>query len=199
MHQNRLCFFSNNLCWYDTLQCCHKERDDVSNHRRLDCLLHRLFRRRSKKTSKLRVTCMWGEPPVTGGFPSQRVSYAENISIWWRHDDVPKMYSIKFTSMQCVLRHIHMVCDCVHHFRSVQVVIHLCVSNYHSHWGNHTIAASATEEALGPFSMEMGFPILERWHLYIEKKKTFANMGIHRYIRPRGNKAKQITKIMYTF
>ena len=32
------------------------EPDGVSNHRRLDCLLKRLFRRRSKKTSKLRVT-----------------------------------------------------------------------------------------------------------------------------------------------
>ena len=34
----------------------HNERDGVSNHQRLDCLLSRLFRRRSKKTSKLRVT-----------------------------------------------------------------------------------------------------------------------------------------------
>ena len=26
-----------------------------------------------------------GDPPVTGGFPSQRASDAENVSIWWRH------------------------------------------------------------------------------------------------------------------
>ena len=25
-----------------------------------------------------------GNPPVTGGFPSQRTSNAENVSIWWR-------------------------------------------------------------------------------------------------------------------
>ena len=25
--------------------------------------------------------------PVTGGFPSQGASNAENISIWWRHHD----------------------------------------------------------------------------------------------------------------
>ena len=31
-------------------------RDSVSNHQPHDCLLNRLFRRRSKKTSKLRVT-----------------------------------------------------------------------------------------------------------------------------------------------
>ena len=33
----------------------HNERDSVSNHQPHDCLLNRLFRRRSKKTSKLRV------------------------------------------------------------------------------------------------------------------------------------------------
>ena len=26
-----------------------------------------------------------GNPPVTGGFPSQRASNAENVSIWWCH------------------------------------------------------------------------------------------------------------------
>ena len=47
--------------------------------------LNRLFRRRSKKTSKLRVTGLCsGNSSVTGGFPSQRASNAENVSIWWR-------------------------------------------------------------------------------------------------------------------
>ena len=44
---------------------------------------------RSKKTSMLRVTGLYeGNPPVTGGFPSQRASNAENVSIWWRHHDL---------------------------------------------------------------------------------------------------------------
>ena len=34
----------------------HNVRDGVSNHQSHDCLLNRLFRRRSKKTSELRVT-----------------------------------------------------------------------------------------------------------------------------------------------
>ena len=43
-------------------------------------------RRRSKKTSKLRVTGLCeGNSTVTGEFPSQRASNAENVSIWWRH------------------------------------------------------------------------------------------------------------------
>ena len=41
----------------------HNECDGVSNHRRLDCLFNRLFRRRSKKTSKLRVTGLFEENP----------------------------------------------------------------------------------------------------------------------------------------
>ena len=39
-----------------SLQWRHNGRDSVSNHQPHDCLLNRLFRRRSKKTSKLRVT-----------------------------------------------------------------------------------------------------------------------------------------------
>ena len=43
-------------------------------------------RRRSKKTLKLCVTGLCeGNSPVTGEFPAQRASNAENISIWWRH------------------------------------------------------------------------------------------------------------------
>ena len=50
------------------------------------CLLKRLFRRRSKKTSKFRFTGLCGgNSPVTGEFPAQRASNAENVSIWWRH------------------------------------------------------------------------------------------------------------------
>ena len=38
------------------LQWRHNDHDSVSNHQLRGCLLNRLFRRRSKKTSKLRVT-----------------------------------------------------------------------------------------------------------------------------------------------
>ena len=64
----------------------HNERDSVSNHQPHDCLRNRLFRRRSKKTSKLRLTglCV-GKSPGTDEFPAQMASYAENVSIWWRH------------------------------------------------------------------------------------------------------------------
>ena len=58
----------------------------VSNHQPHDCLLNRLFKRRSQKTSKLRVTglCV-GNSPGTGEIPTQRASDAENVSISWHH------------------------------------------------------------------------------------------------------------------
>ena len=61
-----------------SLQWRHNELDGVTHHRRLGCLLDRLFRRRSKKTSQLRVTVLCeGNSPVNGEFPAQKASNAE--------------------------------------------------------------------------------------------------------------------------
>ena len=52
------CVLAFSLLWR------HNEHDSVSNHQPRGCLLDRLFRRRSKKTSKLRVTglCVGNSP-----------------------------------------------------------------------------------------------------------------------------------------
>ena len=69
-----------------TLQWRHGGRNGVSNHQPHDCLHNRLFRRRSKKTSKFCIAGLYvGNSPVTGEFPAQRTSNAENVSIWRRH------------------------------------------------------------------------------------------------------------------
>ena len=61
----------------------HNGRDGVSNHQPHDCLLNRLFRCESKKTSRLHVTGLCaGNSPVTGEFPAQRANNAENALIW---------------------------------------------------------------------------------------------------------------------
>ena len=73
-------FFGQSLRWR------HNDHAGVSNHQPHGCLLNRLFRRKSKKISKLRVTGLCaGNSPGTGEFPAQMASYAENVSIWWRH------------------------------------------------------------------------------------------------------------------
>ena len=82
--------YSSSAMLYETLSLRwrHNELDSVSNHQPRECLLSRLFGRRSKKTSKLRVTGLCaGNSPGTGEFPAQRASNAENVSIWWRHHD----------------------------------------------------------------------------------------------------------------
>ena len=61
------------ICLSRTSQWCHNGLDSVSNHQPHDCLHSRLFRRRSKKAS------------MTGEFPAQMASNADNVSIWWRH------------------------------------------------------------------------------------------------------------------
>ena len=69
------------------LQWRHNGHNGISNHQLHDCLLNRLFRRRSKKTSKLRVTGLCaGKSPLTGEFPAQMASNAASASIWWRHN-----------------------------------------------------------------------------------------------------------------
>ena len=69
-----------------TSQWRHNERDGVSNHQCVDGLFIRLFRSRSKKTSKLRDTGLReGNSPGTVEFPPQRAGNAENVSIWCCH------------------------------------------------------------------------------------------------------------------
>ena len=66
----------------------HDECNGISNHWRLDCFLNPFFRRKSKKTSKLHVTGLCkGNSLETSEFRTQRVSNAENVSIWWCHHD----------------------------------------------------------------------------------------------------------------
>ena len=75
-----------------TSQWRHNEHDGVSNHQPHDCLLNSLFRCRSKKISKLRVTGLCeGNSSMTGEFSAQRASDAENVSILWRHHNINQM------------------------------------------------------------------------------------------------------------
>ena len=80
------------LAVQETLQWRHNGLNGVSNHQPHHCLLNCSFGCRSKKTAKFRVTSLYaGNWPVTGEFPAQRASDAENVSIWWRyHEDSTK-------------------------------------------------------------------------------------------------------------
>ena len=80
-----------------TLRWRHNEHDGVLNHQPHDCLFNRLFRRRSQKTSKLRVTGLCeGNSPVTGEFLAQRASNEEVflhlMTSSWSDGEHPKVF-----------------------------------------------------------------------------------------------------------
>ena len=89
-----------------SLQWPHNGHDSVANHQPHDCLLNRLFRRSSKKISKLRVTGLCaGNSPETGEFPAQMASDAENVSIWWRHHEHVEKSTRTDSTKQSKARH----------------------------------------------------------------------------------------------
>ena len=85
------------------LQWRHDGCEGVSNHQPQGCLLNRSFRRRSKKTSKFLITglCV-GNSLVTGEFPAQMASDADNVSIWWRHHVLAGLWHV-FVAELCLI------------------------------------------------------------------------------------------------
>ena len=86
-----------------TLRWRHNDLDGVSDHQPHGCLLNRLFRRRSKKTSKLRVTglCVGNSPhkgPVTRNmFPFDDVIMICGILflLWWYYQFIAEPHFIQ--------------------------------------------------------------------------------------------------------
>ena len=77
---------TNSLHWL------HNDHDGVSNHQSHGCLLNRLFKRRSKKTLKLRVTglCVGNSPgPVNSPHkgPVTRKMFPFDDVIMWHHNN----------------------------------------------------------------------------------------------------------------
>ena len=118
------------------LQWRHNERDCVSNHQPHEYLLKRLFRRRSKKSSKLRVTGLCaGISPVTGEFPAQRASNAENVSIWSRHHDFVITHTHIYTHMYIyIYTYMYIDLPCVYVVLNLYAVARIPVIYANSHW-----------------------------------------------------------------
>ena len=90
---------------YTPLQWRHNAQGGVSNNQPYDCLLNRLFRRRSKKPSKLRVTGLCaGNSPVTDEFNAQRASNAGNVSILMTSscNEISERFSAPFLISLCL-------------------------------------------------------------------------------------------------
>ena len=147
-----------------TLQWRYNERDGVSNHLLHDCLLNRLSRRRSMKTSKVRVTglCV-GNSLVTGEFPTHRASNAENetfteLLCMAPKIRIPRNWRLSITEIQnsCPC-HIHLRLYIAVTSHMLQNMKKLCFSIYHDkdpggnsqslllHW-SHTVFLSMNKK-----------------------------------------------------
>ena len=122
---------------HGTLWWHHNGCNSISNHQPHDCLLSRLYRRRSKKTSKLRVTglCV-GNSPGTGEFPPQMASNAENVSIWWHHNgnNNGKTQIISHGALSIILTEFQTMChNCLS--KSEQCSTKISYNSVNSHRG----------------------------------------------------------------
>ena len=129
-------WYKPTLIWM-ALRWRHNGHDGVSNHQPNECLLNRLFRRRSKKPSKLRVTglCV-GNSSGTGEFPAQMASNAENVPIWWRHHGTNNIHHAAstvphFQKMYLVINRRHSVqCYQIFHWQECLIVMANCPEGY---------------------------------------------------------------------
>ena len=69
------------------LQWCHNGRLNMASQiTSLTIVYSTVYSGADQRKYQICVTGLWaGKSPVTGEFPSQRASNAENVSIWWRH------------------------------------------------------------------------------------------------------------------
>ena len=106
-------FFTHFMTFGTSIRWCHNGLDSISNHQPHDCLLNRLFRHRSKKTSKLRVTglCAVNSPhkwPLT-----RKMTSSCTMSYHWVITNAPVS--------KCVQAHV--VHACMHQHGCMYVVI----------------------------------------------------------------------------
>ena len=103
-----MCLCHINHYELNALQGRHNERDGVSNNQLHDCLLKRLSRRKSKTTSKLRVTALCaGNSSVTGEFPAHKRPVTRKI---FPFDHVIMVLHIK-TKPNKNMRIVHLTCS----------------------------------------------------------------------------------------
>ena len=96
-------FWNTCLCCSVQLQWRHNERDGVSNYRPFDCFLYIFFQAQIKENLKAsRHWPLWGEPPLTSSFSSQRASNAEMFPFDGVITFVAKHVQLAFDSIECL-------------------------------------------------------------------------------------------------
>ena len=81
-----------------SIQWRHNEHDGATNHQPHECLLKVRIKENIKAP---RHWPLWGNSSVSGEFPAQRASNAENVSIWWRHHYIQFYKDIAMQTCTC--------------------------------------------------------------------------------------------------
>ena len=149
----------------------HNGRGNVSNHQPHNCLINRLFRRKSKKTSKLRVTGLCtGNSPGTGEFAAQMASNAQNVSIWWRHHESKGMITCDVLSNRagfyliCHLEYLLDICfmENLRYFSRPRLTFVWCISiDVPADGGLKSLGARASVSKIVYYKVL--YSILEQW------------------------------------
>ena len=95
-----------------------------------------------KKTSKIRVTGLCeGNSQVTGSFPVQRGSNAENVSIWWHHHDKRNLRyrSIVTYVSEATYTHVYENCSFLGFCEVLWYAVFFTIQ-WSSHWGREKMA-----------------------------------------------------------
>ena len=123
---------------------------------------------RTKKTSMLRNTgLLWREPPVTGGFPSQKANNVESV----RHDSDEHMISF-CVDTSLASAYMHVCLFTINWFASQQSwwLTHwdmgaiICVIELCHHWQHRTCKSHSSQQktSSGPF-YQHGLTLISAW------------------------------------
>ena len=166
---------------YKSLHWRHNDHDSVSNHQPHDCLLNRLFRRRSKKTSKLCVTglCVGNSPgpvnsPHKGPVTRKMVPFDDVIMMPSSQNGVRLHNEISFTGMTTFLYRIRSLdASPIYSFVLHYVIWDICILNTLRPRQN---CRYIPDDIFNQFSwMKMyGFRLRFHWSLFLRVQLTIS-------------------------
>ena len=132
----------------------------------------------SRRRSKLRATGLCERnSPVTGEFPAQRASNAENVSIWWRHHgkEHQRMSSVRTIEGHMVPHRVPVTCQ---NIKSVYCNSRFCVVMTIGDWINFLKGLSLdTVNRIDNNNLQ---PFLESRCLFYKKRIAGPSLGLIR-------------------
>ena len=134
-----------------------------------------------------------GEFTGTGEFPAQRASYAENVSIWWRHHGV-----------QCQLQYLACIWILIlHHSKATSdsTIWGLCIiKNYYTHWGRDKMTTVSLTTLSNAFSWMtlLEFRLRFHWSSFLRVQLTIFQHWFRWWLHDGADFAQMYHDFIYT-